>query len=295
MNGALNPIRFELVNKAPVFNVRVDAADMRFILDSGSQHMVLNRMNENGNCADVPGSIDGGKITGMMARQLSSFEWGGLRLSNQIALMADISHISKHLESTVHGLIGCAQFMNYDLLLDYGSLTVTLIDSYGEIPRDMSGAVRIPFVMSGHIPVINARIGEEMLSLGIDTGATYNILNCKYRAFMEASGLIYDVAQDDIVRFNADDSEPGACVCTVRTVTIENGVAVNSVPVDGVTVNGVTANGVALDDMRFAYHDIDIPGVRIDGLLGYELFARYKALIRYAERELLLQSYVNTP
>jgi hypothetical protein len=161
--------------------------------------------------------------------------------------------------------------MNFDLFLDYRKRCVSLIDSYGEAPDCMREAVSVPFVMSSHIPVVPVKIGGKAFSLGLDTGAAWNAVGKEQKGYFEESGLVLGMKQDDIVRFNPEDSEQGVSVCSLK----------------GVTVGGA----IMPDGMDFVLHNIETPGVKAEGLMGYELFSRYRTLIRFAKRELLLQPY----
>jgi hypothetical protein len=248
---SIERLGFTFAERIPLFKVRVNGNVQNFLLDSGSPYMVLN-----------------GKA-GTGAETVSAFEWGGLRLSNQLAMVADISHLGERLGLEIHGLIGCAQIMNYDLLLDYSEKYVSLYDSYGGTPDCMSGAKSIPFIMSNHIPVVSVRIGGKCFSMGLDTGASQNVLEKKHTDFLQGAGLLYDTVRDDVVRFNAGDTERGACSCSIREVGIGDDLIIN--------------------DMRFYLHDIGIPHIKADGLLGYELFNKQRAFIRFAKRELLLE------
>jgi hypothetical protein len=267
----IQPIHFELVEKMPMFNVIVNGERKRFILDSGAPYMVLNSRYEDDNGTSTPPNLGNGGMAGIRAKPVSSFEWGPLQLSNQLAMVSELSHLEQRLNTPVHGLIGCAQFMNYDLLLDYRERHAALIDSYSEPPDCMGNAKVIPILMSNHIPVLSVKIGEKMFSFGLDTGASQNAIGKEHKGYLEEKDLLFDLTQDDVVRFNIENTEQGACLCSVRDVVI--------------------GDSLTIDGMRFVFHDIGIPGVKADGLLGYELFNRQKVFIRYIKRELLLQSF----
>ncbi|MCL2501362.1 MAG: hypothetical protein FWE90_13655, partial [Defluviitaleaceae bacterium] len=93
MLKSIKKLDFEFAEKIPLFNVRVDGNAKRFLLDSGSPYMVLNGRYEN---TSVSSAVGVGNA-GMNAKPVSTFEWGGLRLSNQMAMVADISHLEERL------------------------------------------------------------------------------------------------------------------------------------------------------------------------------------------------------
>jgi hypothetical protein len=265
----VQPIHFDFAGKLPIFNVSLDGVYRKFVFDSGSPYMVLNSQYEDNGAASVMPSLNHNGVTNMRAKLIASFEWGTLRLVNQLAMISDISHLEECLNTTVHGLIGCAQFMNYDLLIDYNERRITLTDSYGKPPDEMISAIKIPFVMSNHVPVVSVKVGDRTLSLGLDTGASENAISKAYKDCLNELMLLYDFSQEGIFRFNTEDTEHEACLCYVKNVVI--------------------GDRLTIDGMRFAFHDINIPDVKAEGLLGYELFCRYKTLIRFVKRELLLQ------
>jgi hypothetical protein len=43
-----------------------------------------------------------------------------------------------------------------------------------------------------------------------------------------------------------------------------------------------------MDDMKFAFYNIEESGVFIDGMLGYELFIPRASIVKFTRRELLL-------
>jgi predicted aspartyl protease len=274
----IEKIGFEFADNVPLFKVKVNGAEKSFLLDTGSAYMVLNGKYENdANVKEVAGITDNFH-TG--AKFIALFEWGGLRLTNQIAMIADINHLEEHLNLKIHGLIGCAQMMNYDLLLDYSEQYVSLVDSYdeisykkifyGEIPECINNFISIPFIMSNHIPVIPVKIDMKTFSMGLDTGASLNVLDKKHIEFLQGTGLLYDIKHDDVLRFNAENTERGAFSCAIKTVGIGD---------------------LLLNDMRFYLHDIGLPQIKADGLLGYEFFCKQQVFIRFAKRELLLKDY----
>ena len=258
MNAAID---FELSNrKMPIVEAKINGETQKFVLDSGAPMMVLNSK-----C----GSNTSDSIVTNQAKIIASFAWGGLQLKNQMAMVADLSHLEQELKTPIHGLISSAQFMHYDLLLDYQNYQVTLVDSHGETPACMKNAQVIPITMSHHIPVVPVAIGEKIFYLGLDTGAEWNILGKAHEAYCSQMGLMSDITLDTITRFDPKDSEEQVRLCSLKDITIGQGVRINH--------------------MRFAFHNVEIPGFKADGLMGYELFSRQCTLIRYASRELLLQ------
>lgn len=250
----------------------MNGENKKFILDSGSSTLVLNSKYENENSAASTANVNCG-VTNIQTKLLPSLVWGDMRLKNQLALIRGLSHLEQQLNITIHGLIGCAQFMNYDLCLDYSKRQVTLIDSYGEIPPCMANSKSIPFTMSNHIPVVLLKVGDKTYSVGLDTGAEKNVLAKEHEEYCKKNGSISEVMQDEIVRFNQSDSEQEVNFYSVNNVII--------------------GQHLTVDGMSFGFHDIKLSGVKVDGLLGYEFFSRQKTLIRFAKRELLLQPFEN--
>lgn len=254
------------------FTCEVSGEDKKFILDSGSPTLVLNSIYENDKGAVSAVNVNGG-VANMQTKVLPSLVWGDMQLKNQFALIRDLSHLEQRLNATIHGLIGCSQFMNYDIYLNYHKCQLALIDSFGKIPSCMANAASIPLTMSNHIPVIQLKIGNKIYSFGLDTGAEKNILSKEHEEYCKDNGLVSKVMQEKIVRFNQNDSEQEVSFYSVNKVTI--------------------GQHITVDGMSFGFHDIKLPGIKVDGLLGYEFFSRQKTLICFAKRELLLQPFDN--
>ncbi|WP_432890395.1 retropepsin-like aspartic protease [Treponema putidum] len=79
----------------------------------------------------------------------------------------------------------------YDVFLDYQKKQLTLIrpDSYDSFIKSNTLKVysKIPCKMVGHIPVIEVAIGNKTYTLGLDTGAEFNLLDSFYFNELEPS------------------------------------------------------------------------------------------------------------
>lgn len=104
----------------------------------------------------------------------------GMELPDKLALVLDLSNIERIKGLPVAGILGYSAFKNVELMFDFEQQQVLLFplgkSGYPPAGSHLHPCDSLDFKMSSHIPCISARIGEETLTLGIDTGSEINLL-----------------------------------------------------------------------------------------------------------------------
>lgn len=234
-----------------------------YVLDTGAPGLVLNEKPITRHEGYLAQSCSDEVAVGI--RPVKRFSLGSLELQHFEAITLDLEHLSAAHQSKVYGLIGYELLRNYTLILDYQNRKLHLLDY--EVNRAIhQPLVRIPFVLDGHLPVVEVQVGEHVLRLGIDTGSASNILHQIWSEQLDQWGPNLPVEEvqgldQRVQQVQAAELQQVEC-------------------------------GALSTDMKFLLMDlsnlragVDQP---LDGLLGYRFLSQYKVAIDYPNQELLL-------
>jgi hypothetical protein len=263
-----------LAGKLPLIAVNVDGESKQFLLDNGAPTMILNSKYNSGDGTPLQAFTSSGEPQNIQSKFISVFEWEDIRLENQLALVMDLSHFENDADTVVHGIIGSSVMMNYDLFLNYRNKQVGLLnlpDSPANLMDMIAPALigkhqTIPLQIAHHFPLIKLKIGDKILTMALNMGSCVNTLSQVHLDYFKQQGVLLGETPA-VIRGMA----------TKKTVT--------AYPLQSAIIG--TDEDIPIDGMLFAFDDVEIPGAAIDGMLGYELFFRADAIIRFNRRELL--------
>ncbi len=265
-DGPAKPLSssFELVRGIILVKAELDGEMANFILDTGSPMMILNDRATTASPGSQANTLHG-SLSGEW-KKIAKISWAGVQKFNLDALTLDISHLEYLTEKPIKGLIGYEFFGDYDLLLDFENEVVTLVpQDYVEIAGNWKLKAELPFSLEGHIPVIEANIGDVKVRLGLDTGSGTNLL--------------------DIARKKEIAPELLAPVQNARVVGLGAG---GSQQIDAADVLETTIAGTNYWNMRYIFTDIsalkNLKENNVDGLLGYPFFESGKFTINYGRK-----------
>ena len=252
---------------------KLNGIERKFILDSGAPSLYLNsRYFASGKGGITIGSSQGvsSGISGQSAVRIDSFDFYGIEMRDEDFLMSDLSHLLKDEE--IYGLIGYQVIKDYDWLFDYENKTLTLIKpkrtaTYIDKMKYTTSEVPLQLTSeTSHIPFVKGVIGNTTLSLGIDCGATGNLL--------------------DISLFNKLEND-----LTGITTTDLRGASQETVNVKEATVKCLAIGEKRFQNMATAFNDISHLNAKwenkIDGLIGYEVLSKQKTIISIPSRKLI--------
>ena len=267
-------VPFTMAGNMIAVDVVVNGRTCVFLLDTGAPRVILNAAHYPGDSDSGRTSVTkgiGGAISGVGSRMVNALDFAGLQLSKQRLTTMDLSHLESELDTEIHGLIGYRLIKDYDLMLDYEAKMIRLIDpehwpTYHQKVFSGTTIQSVPFQMSGHIPVLKARIGDQNLDLGLDTGAGRNVISIH----------LFDALKPSVSEVEAD-SMMGAD----KNIQVVN--------------RGVLSNlhlgKRTFDTQRSFFSNIDHLNqggwLPMDGIIGYQVLARQKTLISYRRRELV--------
>jgi len=161
----------------------VDGQRGDFFLDSGAPALLLNKTRFG---APASGStVAGSQMRGVNGTGASfdyyhatDFNWQGISFHNRDVPTLDLTDLARRAGvSELLGLIGYNLLDQYAVTLNYAAQTVTL-----RKPTPNASAEGLPFVMRGHLPVVEAQVAGQTLHLAIDCGAQQNLLDVRYAA-----------------------------------------------------------------------------------------------------------------
>lgn len=178
---------FTMVNNLIMVKASINGKEGNFILDTGAETLTLNKKNFNTTTLldNKRKVVDIGSIQyGLKDYKVNHFEWAGLKRKNFMALALDLSQMEKVLGVPLMGLIGYQVLKNVELQIDFadqklrtlqiGKDGVPLLQLDNETPD-----YRLPFKRMKYLPVINASLGSEKISIVIDSGAAVNLVEEK--------------------------------------------------------------------------------------------------------------------
>lgn len=253
---------FELVRGIIVVKAEIEGQFANFILDTGSPMMILN---ENPSIAtELHANTLQGGLSGEW-KKIDQFAWAGVRKFDLDALSMDIKHLESIAERPIRGLIGHDFFGDFDLLLDFEAKKVTLApQGYAAKLKGWGLQAEIPFVMEGHLAVIEANIGDAKFRFGLDTGAGANLLDLARKKEI-APELLAPVQNAGVVGLGAGYQD------IVAADVLETTIA-----------------GTNYWNMRYIFSDIthlrNLSENNVDGLLGYPFFQSGKFTINYGKK-----------
>jgi predicted aspartyl protease len=265
-NGSDLPMvtQFELVRGMVVVQAELNGEMANFILDTGSPMMILN-----GKASDTASSEQGANgLHGGMAGQwqtIGMFSWAGVRKFDMQALTTDIGALEAVTNRPIAGLIGYDFLEDFELLIDFERLLITLVPNGTAAKMDgWQLKAELPFMMAGHLPVIEVQIGGKKLRLGLDTGANTNLLDLSKSQELDKE-LITPVSNGGVLGMN------GGTYATHAADVVETTIA-----------------GQNYWNMRFVFSDIshlhNLVDNQVDGLLGFPFFKSGKFSLNYSRK-----------
>lgn len=272
-------IPFEMMRNLIIVKVMLNGEERDFLFDSGSQSTIINSKyvgettsadEQRATTISNSRGVHDETLTGMNIEK-ASIDFYGIRIEEKEMLTLDISHLEGGGRQ-IYGLIGYELIQKYDVLYDYNKKVITLINpDYFETYRKgrLSGNLieTLPLEMRGHIPLVPVKIGDDYYKMGIDCGASVNLLDTIL--FASIKSHLKKISSESLSGASKDKKE-----------------------VTKARLKRFHAGTTAYKNMQFVFSDIahlnKDKEVKIDGLLGYEFLSKHPTLISYQRKELLL-------
>lgn len=265
-------IPMEIVDGLIIVTAKLDGFERKFILDSGAPTLYLNsRYFANDSIISISSAKGvNSSISGQDVIRIKSFDFQGIKIQNTDFVMSDLSHLLEKEE--IYGLIGYQTIKDYDWLFDYANKTLTLIkpdktDDY--ISKMQYTTYEFPLKMASetsHIPFVEAKIGKTEVALGIDCGASVNLLDA----------ALFDKLKNDLTNI---------------TTTELTGASVQKAKVQEASVKSLTIGKILFENMPTVFKDMNHLNSQwennIDGLIGYEILSNQKTLVSIKNKKII--------
>lgn len=265
-------IPMEIVDGLIIVTAKLDGFERKFILDSGAPTLYLNsRYFANDSIISISSAKGvNSSISGQDVIRIKSFDFQGVKIQNTDFVMSDLSLLLEKEE--IYGLIGYQTIKDYDWLFDYANKTLTLIkpdktDDY--ISKMQYTTYEFPLKMASetsHIPFVEAKIGKTEVALGIDCGASVNLLDT----------ALFDKLKNDLTNI---------------TTTELTGASVQKAKVQEASVKSLTIGKILFENMPTVFKDMNHLNSQwennIDGLIGYEILSNQKTLVSIKNKKII--------
>jgi len=178
-------IPFTLVGQLMVVEARVDTVSGLFIVDTGSEHLVMNKKHyaPHVGALSVFSTGNTGVVESAVATNVDSLRIQLLVIKNLFAHIVDLSHIEVKKNTRIAGILGYDVFKKFELFIDFPERRIVLcrLDRTGlrvdrlavrEIPSDS-----ISFILKNHFIQLAATVNGVKLKMILDSGAELNLID----------------------------------------------------------------------------------------------------------------------
>lgn len=263
-----------------IIEATVDTLEGNFVLDTGAPYLVLNETYFR----DAPkiDDQDAGGINGQADKSFTTvvrnFRILDLQYSRLTADVTDLSAIENGRGIKVLGLLGTRLFSKFALTVDLfrNVLYIQKLDNYGNIPeaeRVFTDRFMVtPFKYTNDVIFIKTSVNNNTLWFAFDTGAETNLL--EYRLSKKIGEEVEVISRSKLTGIGGSTFE----VVYARFDNLRIG--------DRMFMK----NRVLLTDLDKMGR---VYGSSVDGVLGYDFFARGIFTINFVKKEFEMYIYTN--
>lgn len=258
-------IPFQIRDSLIRVTARVNGKQADFVLDNGCPYLVINsrywqtaiQKDSSVRARGIGGEVIAGAVL------IDSFNWQGLQKYRFKAIAADLPHLG----DSICGLMGFDVYKDYRVYFNYkDSIIVFKKPVLNSAVADSSALpVIMPFVLSGHLPVVKGSIEGQTVVMGIDCAATPNLIAAKWLSKIKG-------------------------ITPMGTTLLRGGGA--PVLVTWGSITQFFIEGVLYPGMNFTFDDKSLSeinrgsNIAIDGLLGIPFFKQYKTVIDFPNKRI---------
>lgn len=243
----------------------INGKDCNFIWDSGAKRSILNSdylidLKTKQGLASI-GGVNAQTTSGIATADSINLNISGITTENATFLTRSLKHLESNAEEMpISGLIGMDIFGGYDIIYDYDTKKLTLIDSHAQIRLQGNPIATIPYSQfaSDYLPCIKVNMDGKEVEFGIDCGAGANLI--------QENALPNDVSFE------------------TSTLT---GISGNTTEQKLGSINFLIGD-VTFEKQPFVVGDISHLNLGIVGLLGYPFLSSHKMMFKNSTKELII-------
>jgi predicted aspartyl protease len=272
-------IPFKMAGNLILVEALLDGVKRKFIVDNGAPRLILNskycKANIDSNSKVMSSAIGvNGNVTGLNMAKIKAFDLNGIKVENQEIIASDLSHLEMDLKTEIYGLIGYEIYKDYDLLFDYKSKLLTLLNPektaiYLAAKFDKNKFIETSISMDGkgqHLAIVNVNIEGKTMKMAIDCGAEANLLDTD----------LFESVKSSLTKIHTDNlhgaDKASSLVTTGKLKKLRIGIK------DFKKVKTVFSSMKKISE---GYK------VQLDGIIGYEVLSRQNTLLSYVNKQLV--------
>ena len=175
MNSTLSAevvIPFELINGLIIVKAEVDGSVGNYIVDSGSNGILLNGDNASSKIRfeTLEGNIEGTE------KRINTLKVGDFEQKELLGFTTDLSNLESYLNKEVHGILGCAIFTPHSMVFDFHSSQLIVSDQ--KIDRKTKESLnQLSFFIVEDLPITQLVIQGELYNFVLDSGASSHFID----------------------------------------------------------------------------------------------------------------------
>jgi Aspartyl protease len=266
-------IPFQLVGQLMMVEARVDTVTGLFIVDTGSERLVLNKEYYTAapDARTVVAIGNTGLVPNAIEKYVDSISMDQLVVYDLYAHLIDLHHIELKKNIRMMGILGYKVFEDFELFLDFQNRRIVLsrlnakgirVDTMArwELPYDS-----MDFELKKHLIVVETEVNSVRLKMILDSGAELNLIDRRiHRKVLDQFSIIKRVNL-----IGAGKREVEVLAGVLKDVRCGNQYA-----------EKMNTLLTSLDEINHSF------GVNVQGVLGYEFLKKRRVLINYKKRKL---------
>lgn len=196
IDGPVAELSIQTRGKMILVPGEVNGVEGYFLLDTGAPELILNqRYFANLKSRKKKVLQDVGRKLNCKQAKVSQFIMGNVYRDNFEAIITDLQPTEEALGDRILGLLGYDVLRQFEIRIDYyaGFITFCALDNFGQPTsrwQKKKPDHHLEFFMEGHLPAIKGRLlGNKNLVLGLDSGASVNLLDQSYKGYLRKNCL----------------------------------------------------------------------------------------------------------
>ena len=270
-------IPVKIIGRLIVMEAKADDQEGAFILDTGAPTLILNQTYFRKKA--LPTGNNGVGLAGSAGPSYSividRFEFTGMIFERLDAKVSNLRVIEDHIGQKLLGLIGVSILKDFIVTIDMNESLVHLSKDTSDSSkyhklRSTAPDLDLPMEFDANAVSLMAAIGGQRLRFILDTGAETNVLS----AWLSKNVMDETLILRRVLLKGSTGGQVEAFAGIIQRTEIGGR--------SFVKMRTLITN---LNDLRKAY------GYRIDGMLGYDFFARGITTINFIENTISMNFY----
>lgn len=273
---------FELAGHLILIQAEVAGQSGNFILDTGSEALILNAAHFAGGVEQPMLASTGttGRVEGVRVTAVSDLAIDSSRMERLGAHVIDLRHIEEKKHIRLLGIIGYDVIKAYELLIDFQlrQLTLTQLDRLGNRLDSLAiydeATDSLEARLQGHILAIEGEVDGHSVTFGLDSGAELNLIDKR-----AGRKVLQHFQPNRRTVLHGMAGSKGVEVIAGKLYHFSSG------------QQRCSGMRTILTNMAELNHSF---GSRLDGLIGYEFLVTRRTILNYKREKLYFLPWYTT-